>query len=119
MPSFVRPEVLQLGALIAVVIPPIQLDFDSLDLVLLWQSDSVVDLGIDLIARPGEWDGGVKIEPALLKLIRAPILIDAATMAPYVGRISIPGIRITAGDCRTGRGRGLVCSANKSDGKCC
>jgi hypothetical protein len=66
MPTLVGPEVLQLSAFIAVVIPPIQLNLDSLDFVLLWQSHSVVDLGIDLIARPGERDGGVKIEPALL-----------------------------------------------------
>src|SRR5215471_379081 len=119
VPTLVRPEVLQLSAFIAVVIPPIQLDFDSLDFVLLWQSHSAVDLGIDLIARPGERDGGVKIEPALLKLVGAPILIDAATMAPSEGRVSIPGIRVSAGDCWTGRGRGLVCAANQSNGKCC
>ena len=119
MPSLVRPEVLQLGALIAVVVPPIQLDFDSLDLVLLRQQSSRIDVGGHFIARPGERLCCVKIEPALLQLVRAPILVDVATMAPSEGRISIPGLRIAAGDCRTGRGCGLVCAANQSNGKCC
>jgi hypothetical protein len=52
--------------LITVLKSPIQLNLDSLDFVLLWQSHSAVDLGIDLIARPGERDGSVEIEPALL-----------------------------------------------------
>jgi hypothetical protein len=66
MPTLVRPEVLQLGAFIAVLKSPIQLNLDSLDFVLLWQSHTAVDLGIDLISRPGERDGSVEIEPALL-----------------------------------------------------
>ena len=114
-----RPKVLQFGGLITVLKSPIQLNFDSLDLVLLWQSHSAVDLGIDLIPRPSEWDGAVKIEPPLLKLVRAPILVDVATMAPSDGRVSIPRIRVSAGDCRTRRGRGLVCAANQSNGKSC
>src|SRR4029077_8977819 len=119
MPSRRRPEFLQLCAFIAMVIAPIQLNFDSLDLVLLWQRDSLIDVGRDLIAVPGERDLCVEIQPALLQLGRAPILIDGATMAPYVSRISIPTIRIAPGHSRTGRGRGLVCAANQANGKCC
>jgi hypothetical protein len=48
------------------IISPIQLNFDSFDFVLLWQRHSVVDVGRDLSARPGEWDLGIEIEPALL-----------------------------------------------------
>ena len=119
MTSRRRPEFLQLCGFITVLISPIQLNFDGLDFVLLWQGHSVVDVGRDLSACPRERDLCVEIEPALLQLVRAPILIDAATMTPYVRRVSVPGIRISARHCRAGRGRGLVCAANQSNGKCC
>ena len=112
MSSRRRPEFLQLCAVVTVLISPIQLGFDSLNFVLLWQRHSVVDVGWDLIARPGERDCRVEIEPALLQLGRAPILISGATMAPYVRRVSIPGIRVATRHCRTRRGRGLVCATN-------
>jgi len=113
MPSRGRPEFLQLCAFITVVVSPIQLNFDRLDLVLLWQRDSVVNVGRNLIARPGERDLGVEIEAALLQLGRAPIFIGGASVAPCVRRISIPGIRITASHCGSGRGCGLVSAANQ------
>src|SRR5262245_39468720 len=111
MPTLVGPEVLQLRGFITMIISPIQLIFDSFHFVLLWRIDSVVDLGIDLGARPGGLDLCVEIEPPLLQLVRAPILIDGATMTPYVRRVSVPRVRISARHCRTGRGRGLVCAA--------
>src|SRR5438132_14316441 len=116
MPSRRRPEFLQLCGFIAVLISPIQLSFDSLDFVLLWQRHSVVDVGRDLIARPGERDGCVEIEAALLQLGRAPILIGWATMAPYVRRISISGIREAAGHARPERESGLGYAANEPNG---
>src|SRR5215475_8852757 len=119
MPSRRRPEFLQLCAFITVLISPIQLSLDSLDFVLLWQRYSVVDVGRDLIARPGERDLCVEIEAALLQLRRAPIPIGGATITPYVRRVSIPGIRVAACHCRTGRRCGLVCAANQPNGKCC
>src|ERR1700747_2070505 len=114
-----RPEFLQLCGFITVLISPIQLSFDSMDFVLLWQRYSVVDVSRDLSVCPGEGDLCVEIEPALLQLVRAPVLINAATMAPYVRRVSVPCIRISARHRRTGRGRGLVCAANQSNGKRC
>src|SRR5215472_19168923 len=103
MSSRGRPEFLQFCVFITMIISPIQLNFDGLDFVLLWQSDSVVDLGIDLIARPGERDLCIEIESPLLQLVRAPILIDGATMSPYVRCVSVPRIRISARHCRAGR----------------
>src|SRR5215211_1588947 len=119
MPSRGRPEFLQFCGFITVLISPIQLSFDSLDFVLLWQRHSVINVGWDLIARPGERDGCVQIEAALLQLGRAPIPVGGATMAPYVGRVSIPGISVAAGHGWPGRGRGLICAANQPNGKCC
>src|SRR5262245_23052672 len=111
MSSRGRPEFLQLCAFITMIIPPIQLIFDSLDLVLLRKQSSRIDVGGDLSACPGERLCCVEIEAALLQLGRPPILIDVATMTPYVRRVSVPRIRISARHCRTGRGRGLVCAA--------
>src|SRR5262245_8041709 len=88
------------------IISPIQLIFDSLDLVLLRKQSSRIDVGGDLSACPGERLCCVEIEAALLQLGRAPILIDVATMTPYVRRVSVPRIRISARHCRTGRGAG-------------
>src|SRR5437763_16519542 len=107
MPSRRRPEFLQLCGFIAVLISPIQLSFDSLDFVLLWQRHSVVDVGRDLIARPGERDGCVEIEAALLQLGRAPILIGGDTHAPYDRGVSVPRIRAASSPRRTGRVRGV------------
>ena len=72
----------------------------------------VVPLGMPLIAGPA-------LLTALLQLGRAPILVGGATMAPYIRRISIAGIRVAAGHSRTGRGGGLVCAANQPNGTCC
>src|SRR5205814_40007 len=76
MSSRRRPEFLQLCAFIAMVITPIQLNFDSFDFVLLWQRHSVVYIGRDLSARPGERDCCEEIEAALLQLGRATILMQ-------------------------------------------
>src|SRR5215472_11472450 len=76
MSSRGRPELLQFCVFITMIISPIQLNFDGLDFVLLWQSDSVVDLGIELIARTGQPDLSVEIEATLLQFVRAPILIN-------------------------------------------
>src|SRR5215472_1248513 len=119
MPAYGRPEFLQLRGFVTVLITPIQLGFDSLYLVLLWQRPSAVDVGRDLIARPSERDCCVKIQAALLQLSRGPIAIGGATIAPCVRRISIPRIRVTARYCWTGRGRGLVCAADQPNGNCC
>src|SRR4030095_6883490 len=102
MPSRRRPEFLQLRGFVTMIISPIQLNFDSLDFVLLWQRDSVVSVGRDLSARPGERDLCIEIEAALLQLRRAPVPIRGTTISPYVRRISIPRIWVTAGHCRTG-----------------
>src|SRR5258707_15421920 len=91
MPSRRRPEFLQLCGFITVLISPIQLSFDSLDFVLLWQRHSVVDVGRDLIARPGERAGCVEIEAALLQLGRAPIFIGRVTMATHTPPVSPSG----------------------------
>src|SRR3982750_1960616 len=119
MPSGRRPEFLQLCGFIAMVITPIQLNFDGLNFVLLWQCHSVVDVGRNLLTRPGERHCCVEIEPALLQLSRAPIFIGGTAMTPDVRGVSIPGIRITAGYGGTWRGRGLVCAAHEPNGKCC
>src|SRR5215216_1540454 len=113
MPAGRRPEFLQLCGFITVLISPIQLSFDSFDFVLLWQRHSIIDVGRNLIARPGERDSCVEIEAALLQLSRAPILVGGATMSPYIRCVSIPGIRIPAGHGRARRRRGLVCATNQ------
>src|SRR6476659_3222617 len=101
------------------VITPIQLNFDGLDLVLRRRCLPVIDISRHALASLGERVHPVEIEAALLQLGRAPILIGGATMTPYVRRKSIPGIRVAAGHGWSGRRRGLVCAANQPNGKYC
>src|SRR2546423_13955798 len=56
MSSFRRQEFLQLCAVVTVLISPIQLGFDILNFVLLWQLHFVVDAGWHLILRLGVLD---------------------------------------------------------------
>src|SRR6478736_2725100 len=101
------------------VITPIQLNFDGLDLVLRRRCLPMINISRHALASLGQRVHPVEIEAALLQLGRAPILIGGATMAPYIRCKRIPGIWVAARYSRTGRGRGLVGAANKSNGKYC
>src|SRR4029453_15975298 len=116
MPSHVGPEFFQLRAFIAMLIPPIQLDFDLLGLVLRRLGLSVIDISRDTITIRRERSHPVELETALLQLGRGPIAIFWAAIAPYLRARRITGIRIP---CRRCRRSILFCAANQACGEYC
>src|SRR5206468_12030082 len=109
MPSYVGPEFFQFRAFIAMLITPIQLNFDLLRLILRRLGLVVVDISRYTVASLGQCSHPVEFETALLQLGRGPIAISGATISPYVRGKSIAGISVPGRRCRW---RVLFCAAD-------
>src|SRR5438046_9180291 len=98
------------------LITPVQLNFDRLDLVLRRLGLSVVDVSRYALSSLSERSHSVEIETALLQLGSGPIPVRWVAVTPHFCRGGITGVRITS---RRRGWRGLLGSADKANATCC
>src|SRR6266404_6136357 len=84
--AYAGPEFFQFGGLIAVLITPIQLNFDCLELILRRHRLPVIDIGRDPLAGLGQRGHPVELETAFLQLSRGPISVSRASVTPHFRR---------------------------------
>src|SRR4029077_3585076 len=95
MAAYAGPELFQLRTFIAMLIPPIQFNFDLLGLVLRRLGLTVIDIGRYSLASLGQCSHPVEFKTALLQLGRGPIPVYRASVTPHFRRRGIAGVSVT------------------------
>src|SRR6266496_1085553 len=98
------------------LIAPIQLNFDRLDLILRRLGLSVVNISRYALSSLSERSHSVEFETALLQLGRSPIPVGWVPVTPNFRGGSITGVSVTS---RRRWWRVLFGAADKADRKCC